>query len=67
MADDDSRRSKGAGWKSVYDTLRTEILALALPPGTCEMGVGRNQDPDLHRSFRMLLSRVRTAPDRGWT
>jgi DNA-binding GntR family transcriptional regulator len=32
-SDDDSRRSKGAGWKSVYDTLRTEILALTLAPG----------------------------------
>lgn len=32
-SDDDSRRTKGAGWKSVYDTLRTEILALTLPPG----------------------------------
>jgi DNA-binding GntR family transcriptional regulator len=32
-ADDDSRRSKGAGWKSVYDALRTEILALTLAPG----------------------------------
>jgi DNA-binding GntR family transcriptional regulator len=32
-SDDDSRRSKGAGWKSVYDTLRTEILALTLQPG----------------------------------
>ncbi|HJT12704.1 MAG TPA: GntR family transcriptional regulator [Dongiaceae bacterium] len=30
---DDRRRSKGAGWKSVYDTLRTEILALTLAPG----------------------------------
>ena len=33
MASDDDRRSKGAGWKSVYDTLRTEILALTLQPG----------------------------------
>ena len=24
---------KGAGWKTVYDTLRTEILSLQLPPG----------------------------------
>src|SRR4030095_3532902 len=32
-ADDDSRRSKGAGWKSVYDALRTEILALTLARG----------------------------------
>jgi DNA-binding GntR family transcriptional regulator len=29
----DGRRSKGAGWKSVYETLRTEILALTLQPG----------------------------------
>lgn len=27
------KRSKGAGWKSVYDTLHTEILSLKLPPG----------------------------------
>ena len=33
MAADDDRRTKGAGWKSVYDTLRTEILALTLAPG----------------------------------
>lgn len=33
MASADDRRSKGAGWKSVYDTLRTEILALTLQPG----------------------------------
>jgi DNA-binding GntR family transcriptional regulator len=32
-SDGDSRRSKGAGWKSVYGTLRTEILALTLQPG----------------------------------
>ncbi|MEZ5832726.1 MAG: GntR family transcriptional regulator [Dongiaceae bacterium] len=31
--EDESRRVKGAGWKSVYETLRTEILALTLPPG----------------------------------
>ncbi len=24
---------KGAGWKTVYETLRTEILSLQLPPG----------------------------------
>ena len=29
----DGKRTKGAGWKSVYDTLRTEILALTLQPG----------------------------------
>ncbi|HET6158989.1 MAG TPA: GntR family transcriptional regulator [Dongiaceae bacterium] len=33
MGMDEGRRAKGAGWKSVYDTLRTEILALTLPPG----------------------------------
>ncbi len=27
------RPAKGAGWKWVYDTLRDEILSLALPPG----------------------------------
>ena len=29
----DSKRVRGMGSKSVYDTLRNEILALALPPG----------------------------------
>jgi DNA-binding GntR family transcriptional regulator len=29
----EGRRTKGAGWKSVYDTLRTEILVLTLQPG----------------------------------
>lgn len=27
------KRAKGSGWKSVYDTLRAEILTLTLPPG----------------------------------
>lgn len=27
------KRIRGTGWKNVYDTLRNEILALALPPG----------------------------------
>jgi DNA-binding GntR family transcriptional regulator len=27
------RMPRGAGWKTVYDTLRTEILTLELPPG----------------------------------
>jgi DNA-binding GntR family transcriptional regulator len=31
--EDESRRTKGAGWRNVYDTLRTEILALTLAPG----------------------------------
>lgn len=29
----DSKRAKGQGWKQVYETLRTEILALTLAPG----------------------------------
>src|SRR5262245_46033781 len=29
----ETKRAKGTGWKSVYDTLRTEILSLELPPG----------------------------------
>lgn len=34
MSDEiESKRVRGTGWKSVYDTLRNEILALALPPG----------------------------------
>jgi DNA-binding GntR family transcriptional regulator len=31
--DADGKRAKGAGWKNVYETLRTEILALTLQPG----------------------------------
>ncbi|MGY5810787.1 GntR family transcriptional regulator [Rhizobium sp. LEGMi198b] len=27
------KRIRGTGWKSVYDTLRSEILSLTLPPG----------------------------------
>ncbi len=27
------KRTRGTGWKNVYDTLRNEILALILPPG----------------------------------
>lgn len=34
MSDEiESKRVRGTGWKNVYDTLRNEILALALPPG----------------------------------
>ncbi|ASY66908.1 hypothetical protein SJ05684_b59260 (plasmid) [Sinorhizobium sojae CCBAU 05684] len=29
----ETKRAKGSGWKSVYETLRNEILALTLPPG----------------------------------
>ncbi|MCJ8029152.1 GntR family transcriptional regulator, partial [Shinella yambaruensis] len=29
----EAKRVRGMGSKSVYDTLRTEILALTLPPG----------------------------------
>jgi DNA-binding GntR family transcriptional regulator len=29
----ETKRAKGTGWKSVYETLRNEILALTLPPG----------------------------------
>lgn len=29
----EQKRTRGTGWKSVYDTLRNEILALTLPPG----------------------------------
>lgn len=29
----ETKRAKGTGWKSVYETLRTEILALTLAPG----------------------------------
>ena len=33
LDDADGKRAKGAGWKNVYETLRTEILALTLQPG----------------------------------
>jgi len=33
VEESDVKRSKGAGWKSVYETLRTEIINLVLPPG----------------------------------
>ncbi|MEK1932222.1 MAG: GntR family transcriptional regulator [Pararhizobium sp.] len=34
MSDDvEAKRTKGAGWKNVYETLRNEILALKLQPG----------------------------------
>jgi DNA-binding GntR family transcriptional regulator len=34
MSDElEAKRVRGTGWKSVYDTLRNEILALTLPPG----------------------------------
>lgn len=32
-ADLETRRIKGTGWRSVYETLQTEILSLKLPPG----------------------------------
>jgi DNA-binding GntR family transcriptional regulator len=31
--DNEDRRTRSAGWKGIYETLRTEILALTLPPG----------------------------------
>ncbi len=33
VLENEGRRARGAGWKNVYDTLRTEILALTLQPG----------------------------------
>lgn len=34
MSDEtETKRAKGTGWRSVYETLRNEILALTLPPG----------------------------------
>lgn len=33
IAEAETRPAKGQGWKFVYDTLRTEILALTLAPG----------------------------------
>lgn len=32
-SEDEAKRPKGSRWKNVYETLRTEILSLALPPG----------------------------------
>lgn len=32
-AEVETKRAKGAGWKEVYDTLRTEILSLTMAPG----------------------------------
>ena len=32
--DNETRRSRGASWRTVYDALRTEILDLTLAPGT---------------------------------
>src|SRR5690349_13634729 len=29
----ENSRTRGSGWKNVYETLRNEILALTLPPG----------------------------------
>lgn len=31
--EEETKRAKGSGWKSVYDALRTEILSLELSPG----------------------------------
>lgn len=33
MEEQEPKRTRGTGWKSVYDTLRREILALTLQPG----------------------------------
>lgn len=33
MEDQEPKRARGTGWKHVYDALRSEILALTLPPG----------------------------------
>lgn len=33
LEDQEPKRARGTGWKHVYDALRSEILALTLPPG----------------------------------
>jgi DNA-binding GntR family transcriptional regulator len=49
------RPAKGSGWKWVYDTLRNEILALALPPGELL------DETSLAERFGMSRSPVREA------
>jgi DNA-binding GntR family transcriptional regulator len=49
------KRAKGAGWKRVYDTLRTEILSLALPPGQLL------DETTLAQRFEMSRSPIREA------
>ncbi|MCF6101362.1 GntR family transcriptional regulator [Mesorhizobium muleiense] len=51
----ETRRAKGSGWKSVYDTLRTDILSLRLPPGTLL------DETTLSERFDMSRSPVREA------
>lgn len=51
----DPKPAKGAGWKWVYDTLRNEILALALPPGELL------DETSLAERFGMSRSPVREA------
>ncbi|CDX43911.1 putative transcriptional regulator, GntR family [Mesorhizobium sp. ORS 3359] len=49
------KRTKGTGWKSVYDTLRGEILSLELQPGTLL------DETTLSERFDMSRSPVREA------
>jgi DNA-binding GntR family transcriptional regulator len=49
------KRAKGAGRKGVYDTLRTEILSLALPPGQLM------DETTLAQRFAMSRSPIREA------
>lgn len=51
----DARPAKGAGWRWVYDTLRSEILALTLPPGDLL------DETSLAERFGMSRSPVREA------
>jgi len=51
----DENRGKGSGWRHVYDTLRTEILALTLKPGQLL------DETSLAERFKMSRSPVREA------
>jgi DNA-binding GntR family transcriptional regulator len=53
--EEDTRRAKGTGWKSVYDALRMEILSLELPPGHLL------DETTLAERFQMSRSPVREA------
>jgi DNA-binding GntR family transcriptional regulator len=51
----DENRGRGSGWRHVYDTLRTEILALTLKPGQLL------DETSLAERFKMSRSPVREA------
>ncbi|SCK19840.1 DNA-binding transcriptional regulator, GntR family [Variovorax sp. HW608] len=53
--EEEVKRAKGTGWKSVYDALRTEILSLEQPPGQLL------DETTLAERFEMSRSPVREA------